>query len=144
MDRAEAVKAARTAKAAGFIEKLSDGYDTIIGEQGIGLSGGQRQRIALARAVAKDSSVIILDDTTSAVDMETEVSILKELQKIQNKTKVIVAQRVTSVQDADEIIILQEGAITERGTHEELLEKDGYYAEIYRISRLQKEVEIDG
>ena len=144
MSPEQAMAAAETAKAADFIAKLSDGYDTIIGERGIGLSGGQRQRIALARAVAKDSSVIILDDTTSAVDMETEVSILKELQKIKNKTKVIVAQRVTSVQDADEIIILQEGAITERGTHEQLLEKDGYYAEVHRISCLQKEVGEDG
>ena len=144
MSEAQARAAAETAKAAGFIEKLTDGYNTIIGEQGIGLSGGQRQRIALARAVAKDSSVIILDDTTSAVDMETEVSILKELQMIRNKIKVIVAQRVTSVQNADEIIILQEGQITERGTHEQLLEKDGYYAEVFRISRLQKEVDEDG
>ena len=135
---------AETACAADFIEKLTDGYDTIIGERGIGLSGGQRQRIAMARAVAKDSSVIILDDTTSAVDMETEVTILQELRKITNKSKIIVAQRVTSVMDADEIIILQEGAITERGTHEELLEKDGYYAEIYRISKQNEEVEING
>ncbi len=135
---------AETAQAADFIEKLTDGYDTIIGERGIGLSGGQRQRIALARAVAKDSSVIILDDTTSAVDMETEVSILQELRKITNKAKVIVAQRITSVMDADEIIILQEGKITERGKHEELLEKDGYYAEIYRIAHQDEEVEIHG
>ncbi len=144
MSHEQAQKAAETAKAADFIERLSDGYDTIIGEQGIGLSGGQRQRIALARAVAKDSSVIILDDTTSAVDVETEISILQELRSITHKTKFIVAQRVTSVQDADEIIILQEGAITERGTHQELLEKDGYYAEIYRISHLEKEVEKNG
>ncbi len=135
---------AETAQAADFIEKLTDGYDTIIGERGIGLSGGQRQRIALARAVAKDSSVIILDDTTSAVDMETEVSILQELRKITNKTKIIVAQRITSVQEADEIIILQEGKITERGKHEELLALDGYYAEIYRIAHQDEEVEIHG
>ncbi len=135
---------AETAQAADFIEKLTDGYDTIIGERGIGLSGGQRQRIALARAVAKDSSVIILDDTTSAVDMETEVTILQELRKITNKSKVIVAQRVSSVQDADEIVILQEGRITERGKHEELLELDGYYAEIHRIAHQDEEVEIHG
>ncbi len=134
---------AETAQAASFIEKLTDGYNTVIGERGIGLSGGQRQRIALARAVAKDSSVIILDDTTSAVDMETEANILSELRKITNKTKIIVAQRITSAMDADEIIILQQGAITERGTHEQLLEKDGYYAEIYRISQ-NEEVENNG
>lgn len=135
---------AQTAQAADFIEKLSDGYDTIIGEQGIGLSGGQRQRIALARAVAKDSSVIILDDTTSAVDMETELSILKELRKITHRTKLIVAQRVSSVQDADEIVILQNGAITERGTHDELIALDGYYAQIYRIAHQETEVEHNG
>ncbi len=126
---------AETAQAASFIEKLTEGYNTVIGERGIGLSGGQRQRIALARAVAKDSSVIILDDTTSAVDMETEANILHELRKITSKTKIIVAQRITSAMDADEIVILQHGAITERGTHEQLLEKDGYYAEIFRISQ---------
>ena len=120
---------AETAQAADFIEKLSDGYDTIIGEQGIGLSGGQRQRIALARAVAKDSSLIILDDTTSAVDMETEVSILEELRKITHRTKVIVAQRVTSVQGADQIIILEEGR---------------YYARIWQLAHEQTEVEANG
>lgn len=135
---------AQAAQAADFIEKLSDGYDTIIGERGIGLSGGQRQRIALARAVAKDSSVIILDDTTSAVDMETEAGILHELRKIKNRTKIIVAQRITSVMDADQIIILQNGTITECGTHAELLAQDGYYAEIYRIAHQDKEVQVDG
>lgn len=135
---------AQAAQAADFIEKLSDGYDTIIGERGIGLSGGQRQRIALARAVAKDSSVIILDDTTSAVDMETEAGILHELRKIKNRTKIIVAQRITSVMDADQIIILQNGTITECGTHAELLAQDGYYAEIYRIAHQDKEVQVNG
>lgn len=144
MDEETVHDVAESAQAASFIEKLSDGYDTVIGEQGIGLSGGQRQRIALARAMAKDSSVIILDDTTSAVDMETEANILHELHKITNKTKIIVAQRISSVTDADEIIVLQEGAIAERGTHEQLLENDGYYAEIYRISRQNEEVESNG
>ncbi|MBQ6947662.1 MAG: ABC transporter ATP-binding protein [Clostridia bacterium] len=135
---------AETAQAADFIEKLSDGYDTIIGEQGIGLSGGQRQRIALARAVAKDSSLIILDDTTSAVDMETEASILEELRKITHRTKIIVAQRITSVQGADQIIILEEGRVTQRGTHEELLTKEGYYSRIWQLAHEQTEVEANG
>ena len=126
---------AEATQAADFIEKLSEGYDTIIGERGVGLSGGQRQRIALARAVAKDSSLIILDDTTSAVDMETESMILSELAKIRDKTKIIVAQRISSVQDADRIYILQEGRITEQGTHAELVGLGGYYTSIYNISR---------
>ena len=126
---------AECAQAADFIEKLSEGYDTIIGERGVGLSGGQRQRIALARAVAKKSSVIILDDTTSAVDMETESLILKELAKIKNKIKIIVAQRITSVVDADRIIVIENGRITEEGTHEQLVEHGGYYTSIYNISQ---------
>lgn len=126
---------AECAQAADFIEKLSEGYDTVIGERGVGLSGGQRQRIALARAVAKKSSLIILDDTTSAVDAETESLILKELSKIKNKIKIIVAQRITSVVDADRILVIENGKITEEGTHEELVEKGGYYTSIYNISR---------
>ncbi len=136
---------AECAQAADFIEKLSDGYDTIIGEQGVGLSGGQRQRIALARAVAKKSSLIILDDTTSAVDMETESLILKELSKIKNKIKIIVAQRITSVVNADKILVIENGKITEEGTHDELVEKGGYYTSIYNISRQgSEEVQFNG
>lgn len=126
---------AECAQAADFIEKLSEGYDTIIGERGVGLSGGQRQRIALARAVAKKSSLIILDDTTSAVDMETESMILQELAKIKNKIKIIVAQRITSVVDADKILVIENGRITEEGTHEELVGAGGYYTSIYNISQ---------
>ena len=133
---------AECAQAADFIEKLSEGYDTIIGERGVGLSGGQRQRIALARAVAKKSSVIILDDTTSAVDMETESLILKELAKITNKIKIIVAQRITSVVDADRILVIENGRITEEGTHEQLVERGGYYTSIYNISQ-QGNLEVD-
>lgn len=126
---------AECAQAADFIEKLSEGYDTVIGERGVGLSGGQRQRIALARAVAKKSSLIILDDTTSAVDMETESLILQELSKIKNKIKIIVAQRITSVVDADKILVIENGKITEEGTHEQLVENGGYYTSIYNISQ---------
>lgn len=126
---------AKCAQADDFIEKLSEGYDTIIGERGVGLSGGQRQRIALARAVAKKSSLIILDDTTSAVDMETESMILRELAKIKDKIKIIVAQRITSVVDADRIIVLENGRITEEGTHKELVGAGGYYTSIYNISQ---------
>lgn len=126
---------AECAQAADFIEKLSEGYDTIIGERGVGLSGGQRQRIALARAVAKKSSLIILDDTTSAVDMETESLILQELAKIKNKIKIIVAQRITSVVDADKILVIENGKITEEGTHAELVQNGGYYTSIYNISQ---------
>lgn len=126
---------AECAQAADFIEKLSEGYDTIIGERGVGLSGGQRQRIALARAVAKKSSVIILDDTTSAVDMETESLILQELAKITNKIKIIVAQRITSVVEADKILVIENGRITEEGTHDELVGRGGYYTSIYNISQ---------
>ncbi len=126
---------AESAQAAEFIEKLSEGYNTIIGERGVGLSGGQRQRIALARAVAKKSSLIILDDTTSAVDMETESLILSELRKISNKIKIIVAQRITSVVGADKILIIEKGRITEEGTHDELVNAGGYYTSVYNISQ---------
>lgn len=130
---------AKTADADGFINRMQDGYDTLIGERGVGLSGGQRQRISLARAIAMKPSVLILDDTTSAVDMETEKYIQHQLRNLPFPcTKIMIAQKVSSVQDADEIIILDEGKIIERGTHEELLKKHGYY---YGIWALQNSIE---
>lgn len=131
---------ARRAAAAEFIEKMPDGYETIIGERGMGLSGGQKQRIALARALALKPSILILDDTTSAVDMETEKYIQQQLAELPfSCTKFIIAQRISSVRHADQILILHGGEIAERGTHEELLAKRGYYYEIYRIQQgLQK------
>ena len=132
---------ARRAAAGDFIEDLSDGYDTIVGERGVGLSGGQKQRIALARALAVKPGILIMDDTTSAVDMETEQYIQQQLRELPyDCTKIIIAQRISSVKEADEILILQDGMIAERGTHEELLKNRGYYWETYC---LQNGIDID-
>ncbi len=123
---------ARRADAAEFVEKLPEGYDTIIGERGVGLSGGQRQRIALARAMAIRPSILVMDDTTSAVDSETEQYIQEQLRNLPFEcTKFIIAQRISSMRDADLILVLQDGRITESGTHKELLEKRGYYWQTY-------------
>ncbi len=128
---------AKAADAANFVENLSEGYDTIVGERGVGLSGGQKQRISLARALAIRPSILILDDTTSAVDLETEKHIQENLANLDfNCTKIIIAQRISSAKDADKIIILKDGKISEMGTHEELLKnKDGYYTEIYNLQQ---------
>lgn len=115
-----------------FIHKFPEGYNTIIGERGVGLSGGQRQRIALARALLKNPSILILDDTTSSVDMETEFKIhsnLKEMNK--NRTTFIIAHRISSVKDADLILVLDEGRVVERGTHKELLNTKGHYYDVF-------------
>jgi len=123
---------AELADAHNFIEALPDGYDTIIGERGTGLSGGQKQRLSLARALLKDPSILILDDTTSAVDMETEYKIQQDLQKVgTDKTTFIIAHRVSSVKDADLILVLNKGEIVERGNHDTLMAEAGYYATVY-------------
>ena len=126
---------ANLADADEFIKNMSEGYDTIIGERGVGLSGGQKQRISLARALAIRPAILILDDTTSAVDLETEKQIQHNLRSLDfDCTKIIIAQRISSAKDADKIIILRGGKIAEMGTHEELLKnKDGYYREIYDL-----------
>ena len=127
----EIKSAARMAKASDFIEKLEDSYETVIGERGVGLSGGQKQRISIARAISKNAPILILDDSTSALDMETESEIQKTLDEIKSTTRVIVAHRISAVRNADEIIYLQDGRIAERGTHEQLLKKKGLYYETY-------------
>lgn len=124
--------AAKIANADEFIKEMPEGYDTIIGERGVGLSGGQKQRISLARAILKDPSIIILDDTTSAIDMETESLIQNELKKISDeRTVFIIAHRISSIIHADQILVLDNGRLVERGTHEQLLAKKGYYSTVF-------------
>lgn len=134
MPQDDVINYAKLAAADGFIRKTSDGYDTIIGERGVGLSGGQKQRISLARALAVRPSILILDDTTSAVDMETEKFIQNSLRTLDFEcTKIIIAQRISSTKDADKIIVLRDGKIEDIGTHEELIGRDGYYREVYEL-----------
>lgn len=131
----EVVKFARYSAASDFIAKMPEGYETIVGERGVGLSGGQKQRISLARALAVRPAILILDDTTSAVDMETEKQIQHSLRELDFPcTKIIIAQRISTTKFADKILVLQDGHITESGTHEELVAKKGYY---YSLVRLQ-------
>ncbi len=128
--RKHVMDASRSASASHFISNLKNGYDTVIGERGVGLSGGQKQRISIARALAKKNPILILDDSTSALDMETEHEIQKTLSGLQ-ATKIIIAHRISAVKNADEIIFLENGKIAERGTHDELLKKKGLYYETY-------------
>lgn len=122
---------AKKAQVHNFVEPMVDGYETIIGERGVGLSGGQKQRIAIARALAVKPKVLIMDDATSALDMETEERIHRAIQAEKDMTKIIIAHRISAVKNADEIIILDEGKIVERGTHFSLLNKQGPYRRIY-------------
>jgi len=128
------VRAAKTADADGFILQTEDGYDTIVGERGVGLSGGQRQRLSLARALATNPSILVLDDTTSAVDMETEQEIQEALEAdYPNITKFVIAHRISSVKSADLILVLDDGAIIEAGTHDELIANQGHYHQLFTI-----------
>ncbi len=127
----EVQAAAKIANADEFIKKMSEGYDTIVGERGMGLSGGQKQRISLARALLKNPSIVILDDTTSAVDTETEAHIQCELNNLSNRTVFIIAHRISSIKDADLILVVDNGKILESGNHESLLMMKGYYNTVF-------------
>ncbi len=127
----EVKQALREAQASDFIEKMENQYETLIGERGVGLSGGQKQRISIARAIAKHVPILVLDDSTSALDMETEHEIQDNLKELLDTTKIIIAHRISAVRNADEIIVLDGGGIKERGNHEELLAYKGLYYETY-------------
>ena len=134
------IQAAQAAQAQDFIMTLPDGYDTVVGERGMTLSGGQRQRIAIARALLLQPRILILDDSTSSVDMHTEHLIQQALDELmKGRTSFVIAQRLTTVLNADQILVLDEGRIAERGTHEELLARSGLYREIYDLQLADQE-----
>lgn len=128
------INAAKAANAHEFIEKMEYGYDTVIGERGVKLSGGQKQRLSIARAVLRNTPILILDEATAAVDTETERLIQQSIDTIsENRTTIIIAHRLSTVRNADKIAVLSEGKITELGTHEELIKKGGLYSNLYKI-----------
>jgi ATP-binding cassette subfamily B protein len=139
---AEVRQAARRARILEEIEDFPEGFDTPVGERGITLSGGQRQRVALARALLLDPAILILDDSLSSVDHETEKEILDELREARaGRTCFIVAHRLSAVREADLIVVLSRGAITEQGTHQELVEAGGFYARLFRQQQLERELD---
>lgn len=133
IDNSKISWAAEISDADNFINKLADSYETIVGERGVGLSGGQKQRITLARSIIKDPSILILDDTTSALDVETEAAIQRNLKSIyKGKTTFIIAHRISSIKNSDLILVLDNGEIIESGTHEELINAHGHYYDVYK------------
>ncbi|MEM9423896.1 MAG: ABC transporter ATP-binding protein, partial [Spirochaetota bacterium] len=134
------IRSAQRSAAHGFIGMLQQGYQTVVGERGVGLSGGQRQRTALARALVKEAPILILDDTTSAVDMETEREIQEQLRAINSHhTRLIIAHRISSVMACDQIIVMKDGQISERGSHQELMSWGGYYSQVFNEQQMQEE-----
>ncbi len=131
--REQVIQAAKLAGAHEFISALKDGYDTYVGERGVKLSGGQKQRISIARVFLKNPAILILDEATSALDNESEHLISKSLDRLaEGRTTVTIAHRLTTVQNADRILVLSEGKIAEEGSHEELLKRKGIYYQLYQ------------
>src|SRR5205085_4109292 len=132
--------AARAARVHDFALALPDGYETMVGERGVTLSGGQKQRVAIARTLLRDPRILVLDDATSSVDMETEYLIQQALDEVmRGRTTFVVASRLRTIKHADQILVLDEGRIVERGTHATLLEKGGIYAQIYDLQLREQE-----
>ena len=135
--RHEVAEAARAANADDFIRELPEGYETVIGEKGQSLSGGQRQRISIARALLKDSPILILDEATSALDANSEKLVKEALERLQeNRMVLTIAHRLSTVVNADEVVVLREGAVVERGTHKELVGSSGLYSELVSAQAL--------
>jgi ATP-binding cassette subfamily B protein len=138
--RDEIVAAAKAAQAHGFIMNMDHGYDSLVGERGVTLSGGQKQRLAIARALLLNPRILILDDATASVDSETEHEIQQALRTLMaGRTSFVIAQRLTTVRDADQILVFEEGRIVERGTHDELLRRAGFYRELYELQMKDQE-----
>jgi subfamily B ATP-binding cassette protein MsbA len=132
--REDIVAAAKLANADEFIAKMSKGYDSEVGERGMTLSGGQRQRIGIARAIIRNSPILILDEPTAALDTESEKVVMEALERLmKGRTAIAIAHRLSTIRDADKIVVFKDGFVAEQGTHDELLRNDGLYAELYRI-----------
>ncbi len=143
VDQNEIESAAKAAAVHDVIQGFPEGYKTLVGEKGVTLSGGQKQRVAIARTLLKDPKILILDDSTSSVDTETEAEIRTALKKLmENRTTFIIAHRIQSIMNADQILVLDKGRIVQHGNHNQLMEQDGIYRNIYNIqTRIEQELE---
>jgi subfamily B ATP-binding cassette protein MsbA len=139
--RDEIVRAVDIANASEFIDRLPEGYDTVLGERGMTLSGGQRQRLAIARAVIRNAPILILDEPTTGLDSESEQLVLEALDRLmQGKTSIVIAHRLSTIQRANVIFVVNEGRIAEQGTHQELLRRGGLYAELHDVQFNKQEI----
>jgi ATP-binding cassette subfamily B protein len=135
----EIVAAAKAADAHGFVEALPEGYDTVVGQKGRLLSDGQRQRVAIARAMIRDAPVLVLDEPTTGLDARSSENVMVPLQRLmEGRTTIVISHNLLTVRDATRIVVLEDGRITERGTHRDLLETNGSYAHLYRLHRTEE------